>query len=221
MKKLTVRDMMDPNPVTATTRTPFKELAALLTEQEPGAVPVLGPHGEVVGMVTEADLLKKQGMQPDPLAPRPVRRVYRARWARATGACAGEVMSTRPPTIFPEATVTEAARLMDRTHCACLPVTSQSGELAGTITARDLLRVFLRPDPEIAEDIGREIGARGFAAAPGSLIADVAGGVVTLSGQVRRKSMLPLVSTVIRGVDGVVDVEGRLGYAVDDTRAVS
>lgn len=217
MTNLTVRDMMDPNPVTVTTRTPFKELAALLTEEEPGAVPVLGRHGELVGMVTEADLLKKQGLLPDPVSPRPVRRVYRARWSRATGACAGEVMTTRPPTIRPEATITEAARLMDRTHCVCLPVTGESGELAGTITARDLLRVFLRPDHRIAEDVRREIRARGFAAAPGSVTADVAGGVVIVSGQVRRKSMLPLLTAVIRGVDGVVDVEGQLTYAIDDT----
>lgn len=221
MTKLTVRDVMDPNPVTVTTRTSFKELAALLTEEEPGAVAVLGRHGEVVGMVTEADLLKKQGLQPDPGSPRPVRRVYRARWSRAAGTSAGEVMTTHPPCVRPEATVAEAARLMDRRHCACLPVTGPSGELAGTVTARDLLRVFLRPDQDIAGDIGREILAGGFAAAPGSVSADVANGVVTVAGQVRRKTMLPAVSAVIRGVDGVVDVEGQLGYVFDDTRVAA
>lgn len=217
MPKLTVRDVMDPNPVTVTTRTSFKDLAALLNEEERGAVPVVR-GGVVVGLVTEADLLKKQGLQGGPDSPRPVRRVYRARWSRATGAIAGEIMTTRPPVIRPEATVAEAARLMDRQHCACLPVIGPAGKLVGTVTTRDLLRVFLRPDSHIARDVGQEITARGFAAAPGSVTADVADGVVSLSGTVRCKSMLPVMSAVIRGVDGVVDVEGQLGYALDDTR---
>lgn len=220
MTKLTVRDVMDPNPVTVTTRTSFKDLAALLTEEERGAVPVVR-GGEVVGLVTEADLLKKQSLQAGPGSPVPARRVYRARWSRATGAIAGEVMTTRPPVIGPEATVAEAARLMDHQHCACLPVIGPSGKLAGTVTTRDLLRVFLRPDRQIARDVSQELTAGGFPAAPGGVTADVADGVVTLSGQVRRRSMLPAVSALVRGVDGVVDVEGQLGYTVDDVRAAS
>jgi len=219
--RLTVRDVMDPDPVTVTTRTSFKELVALLTREGLSAVPVLSRSGEVAGIVTEADLLRKQGFQSAGVGtPRPVRRAYRARWARATGDCAGEVMSTHPVTISPEATVAEAARLMERQHCRCLPVTDQSGKLAGTVTARDLLRVFLRLDSEIAEDVTREILVGRFAAAPGSVTADVADGVITISGQVRRKSMLPQVLAVIRDIDGVVDVEGQLTYAIDDTRAL-
>jgi hypothetical protein len=49
-------------------------------------------------------------------------------------------------------------------------------------------------------------------------MADVAGGVVTVAGEVRCKSMLPPVLATIRAVAGVVDVEGHLRYAVDDTR---
>jgi osmotically-inducible protein OsmY len=45
----------------------------------------------------------------------------------------------------------------------------------------------------------------------------VADGVVNVSGEVQRRSMLSLVLATIRSVDGVVDVEGKLGYAVDDT----
>lgn len=222
MTKLTVRDVMDPNPVTVTTRTSFKDLAALLTEEERGAVPVLGRRGEVVGMVTEADLLKKQGLQPVPDSPGPVRRsCRRSRWTRATAASAGEVMTTRPPTIRPEAMVAEAARLMDRLHCVCLPVIGTAGELVGAVTTRDLLRVFLRPDRQIAEDVVREITAGGFAAAPGSVTADVVAGVVSLSGTARFRSMLPAMSAVIRGVDGVIDVEGQPGYAVDDLRSMA
>lgn len=221
MTRLTVRDVMNPQPVTVTTRTPFKQLVTLLAGQGLSGVPVLTRHGELAGMVTETDLLKKQGFQPGLGAPRPARRTYRARWSRATGDCAGEVMTTRPVTIRPDAPVAEAARLMDRQHCACLPVVGPSGKLAGTVTARDLLRVFLRPDSEIRDDVLLEIRAGRFAAEGRSVTADVEDGVVTVSGQVQRKSMLPTALAMIRGVDGVVDVEGQLSYAIDDTRAMA
>lgn len=213
----TVRDIMNPDPVTVTTRTPFKELVRLFVEGQLGAVPVLGRHGEIAGLVTEADLLKKQGFQHEPDAPRPVRRTYRARWARATGDCAGEVMATRPVAVRPEATIAEAARLMERQHCACLPVIDDSGKLTGTVSPRDLLRVFLRPDSQIRDDVVRRIQDAGFAASPGQVTVDVIDGVVSVSGEVPRKSMLRLVLAAIRAVDGVVDVEGQLGYTADDT----
>lgn len=63
MPKLTVRDVMDPNPVTVTTRTSFKDLAALLNEEERGAVPVVR-GGVVVGLVTEADLRRSRDSRP-------------------------------------------------------------------------------------------------------------------------------------------------------------
>jgi osmotically-inducible protein OsmY len=40
---------------------------------------------------------------------------------------------------------------------------------------------------------------------------------VTLRGEVERKSMVPLAARMARSVDGVVDVENLLAYAVDDT----
>lgn len=216
MVRQTVQDIMNPSPVTVTTRTPFKDLVGLFVDGQLSGVPVLGRHGEVTGLVTEADLLKKQGFQQEPGVPRPVRRTYRARWARATGDCAGEVMSTRPPTVRPEATVAEAARLMDRQHCVCLPVIDESGKLAGTVSPRDLLRVFLRPDSQIKDDVTRQVLDGGFAAA-GKVSVEVTDGVVSVAGEVRRKSMLRLVLPTIRAIDGVVDVEGQLTYAIDDT----
>jgi hypothetical protein len=46
----------------------------------------------------------------------------------------------------------------------------------------------------------------------------VTDGVVRLTGELGRKSMLSLVLPLTRAVDGVIDVEGQLSYAVDDTR---
>ncbi len=217
MGRQTVRDVMNTDPISVTTRTSFKNLVGIIVGNRVSAVPVIDRNGGVVGTVTEADLLKKQGLL-DPAIPRPIRRAYRARWARATGDCAGEVMTTHPVTVRPEATVAEAARLMEQHHCACLPVVDRDGKLAGVVVPRDLLRVFLRTDEQIRDDITEAILAGHFAVGPSGVTVDVTDGVVNVSGEVRCRSMLPLVIAAVRTVDGVVDVEGKLGYTVDDTR---
>ncbi len=45
----------------------------------------------------------------------------------------------------------------------------------------------------------------------------VADGVVTLGGEVERKSMIPLAVRMARAVDGVVDVVDQLAFSIDDS----
>jgi CBS-domain-containing membrane protein len=42
--------------------------------------------------------------------------------------------------------------------------------------------------------------------------------IVTLRGEVERKSMVPLAARMARSADGVVDVVNELAYAIDDSR---
>jgi CBS domain-containing protein len=208
---------MTADPVTVTTSTAFKDLVEILVSRRVSGLPVLGRKGKVIGVVCEADLLVKEEAQRDPGA-RPARRLRRqALRVKAAADTAGDVM-TRPVTVPPSATVAEAARLMDKHHTSCLPVVNEDGKLAGTVGHRDLLRVFLRPDSDIRAEIIDEVLVRYLDTNPVLVRVDVTDGMVTLAGEVGSKSMLPLISLAIRAVDGVVDVEGLLTYAVDDTR---
>jgi len=218
MKHRTVRDVMTADVVTVTTSTRFKDLVSLLVGRRISGLPVLSSQGQVVGVVCETDLLVKEEFQRDP-GTRPVTRPHRrALRVKAAGDTAGEVMTTRPVTVRPDARVAEAARLMDRHHVGCLPVVDEDGGLAGTVSPRELLRVFLRPDGEIRAEIIDEVLVRYLGTNPALVSVDVTDGVVTLCGEVEYKSMLPLVLPVTRAVDGVVDVEGQLTYGIDDTR---
>jgi CBS domain-containing protein len=204
--------------VSATTSTAFKDLVETLVRRRVSGLPVLSRQGRVVGVVCAADLLMKEELQLDPGA-RPTRLVHRqALRAKAAGDSAGDVMTTRPVTVRPDTTIAEAARLMDRHHASCLPVVEEDGRLAGTVDRRDLLRVFLRADNDIRAEIIDEVLLRDLDTNPVLVRVDVTDGVVTLSGEVGAKSMLPLIVPAIRAVDGVVDVEGHLTYAVDDTK---
>ena len=42
--------------------------------------------------------------------------------------------------------------------------------------------------------------------------------MVSLSGEVEKKSMIPLAARMARAVDGVVDVRERLSYGINDDR---
>lgn len=59
MKSL-VRDVMTTDVVTVEPWTPFKDIVTQLAEHRISATPVLDPEGDVLGVVTEADLLLKQ-----------------------------------------------------------------------------------------------------------------------------------------------------------------
>jgi CBS-domain-containing membrane protein len=55
-------------------------------------------------------------------------------------------MTTEVVTVGADATVAEAARLMDRNAVKRLPVVSEDGVLVGIVSRSDLLRPFTRPD---------------------------------------------------------------------------
>jgi len=212
----TVGDVMTADPVTVTPDTPLKDAADLMVEQKISVLPVVGPHGELVGLVAEADLMKKEELAD---GGRPVRGTHhRSRWTHA--ATAGEIM-THPLTVSPRLRSAVAARLMDKHRVPCLVVTGESGKLLGIVTPRDLLRVFIRPDEDIRAEIINDVLERYLGTNPALAHVSVREGVVTLTGEVGQRSMLPFVVPMTRAVDGVIDVEAELTYAVDDSIADS
>jgi CBS domain-containing protein len=106
---------------------------------------------------------------------------------------------------------------MNTNHVRRLPVVDEDGRLAGIVSRRDLLSVFLRPDDDITHDT-RQVLDELPLADPKDVIVAVRHGVVTLTGTLRPGSgddqdLLPLALRLIWDIDGVVDVVNRLGEA--------
>lgn len=217
MRHHEVREVMTADPVTVTPPTPLKYVADLLAKQKVGAIPVVSLQRKVLGVITETDLLRKEELQRDPDAPHSVHLNYRARRDTATAETAGEIMHTDPVTVRPGATVAEAARLMHRHQVTCLLVTDENRKLLGVVGLPNLLQVFLRPDDEIRAEIIEDVLLGYFGTNPALVRVKVTDGVVSLSGELERKSMADFIRSEIRGVNGVIGVEGELGYAIDDT----
>jgi CBS domain-containing protein len=125
--------------------------------------------------------------------------------------------ASRAVTVTPEATIEQAARVMHRHQVGRLPVTYRlAGRLAGIVTRADLLRVYLRPGEEIRAEIEAGVFPQVRGAHPGCLTVAVRHGIASVSGRVERRSAIPRLIRGIQEVDGVVGVEGDIGYDIDD-----
>lgn len=126
-------------------------------------------------------------------------------------------MSSPAVTARPEWTLVEAARLMDRRGVKHLPVTDRDGRLVGILSRRDLLRPFLRPDDVLRKEIVEDILDRTLWLPPDAVHVSVDDGVVTLTGTVDLKSLIPVIERLCRAVDGVVAVHHTLHHTSDDS----
>jgi CBS domain-containing protein len=215
-----VRDVMTTEVVTAEPSTPFKEIATRLAQHRISAVPVVDAGRRVLGIIIEADLLLKQE-HPDPKADISLiwtRRRRRQR-AKAAAAVAGQLMTTPPVTVAPTATITEAARRMHTAGVKRLPVVDQAGRLVGIVSRADLLKVFTRTDEAIRREVMEDVIVGDFMMDPSRFFIHVDDGVVVLQGRVERSRLIPFLVRAVHGVEGVVRVEERLTFDVDDRDA--
>ncbi|HUZ55272.1 MAG TPA: CBS domain-containing protein [Streptosporangiaceae bacterium] len=209
-----VRAVMTAPVATVSLDTPFKGLAAIMAEHGVNALPVLDAQGRIAGIVSQSDLIRKEEYQDDPAA-RPPRSHHHH--AQAAGLAARDVMSSPAMTITPGASIVAAARAFDRGHVSHLVVIEADGTLAGIVTPRDLLKVYLRTDDDIRSEILGEVIGKYLGCDPDWAEVAVTDGIVTLRGEVERKSMVPLAARMTQSVDGVVNVVNMLAYAIDDS----
>jgi len=120
--KLKVKEIMARNIISVDSTALIREAIALMVERDVGSV-VVTKDGEPVGILTERDVLKRVCSEN----------------LCATGLTVGEVMSHPLTTIEAEATLGEAARLMQDKGIRRLLVT-EGGKVVGIITQKDVMR---------------------------------------------------------------------------------
>lgn len=190
MKQLrTVEDVMTHAVISVDRRAPFKEIVEAMRQWRISALPVLSEEGRVAGVVSEADLLlKTQGAD------------------ESRAVTAGQLMTVPAVTVTKDATIPGAARLMARGHLKRLPVVDSDGRLVGVVSRGDLLKIYLRPDADIAEELRRLIMAELIPAGSAMVQVHVADGIVHLDGSIPDPALKDVLVRVARTVPGVVDV---------------
>ncbi|WP_406258195.1 CBS domain-containing protein [Streptomyces chartreusis] len=225
MKTRTVGEVMTAEVVHARRETSFKDVARLLDRHRISGLPVVDHDDKVLGVISETDLVRRQAATPSErgtgrrLRIGPLRRAARATAAKAHADTAEQLMSTPAITVHPEQRVADAARVMERHHIERLPVVDEEDRLIGIATRRDLLRVFLRTDDEIRQDVIDEVLTRSMSLPPHTVIVAVTDGMVTLEGRLERRTDIPLVIRMTWRIDGVVGVVSSLTFRVDDVRS--
>ncbi|TDT97377.1 CBS domain protein [Streptomyces sp. 846.5] len=218
MRHRTVQDVMTHQVVTAHRDTPFKAVAALLARNDVSAVPVVDPRQHPIGIVSEGDLLRKESALPDPRGHAASVWMRPRDRKRAEAETAETLMTSTVFAARPEWSLVEAARMMDRHHVKRLPVIDEAGVLVGIVSRSDLIRVFLRPDGAIRQEIVHDVLNQTLLIPLTDVQVEVRDGVVTLRGTVERQTLVPVVVRLCRSVDGVVAVHDQLRYTFDDRR---
>jgi CBS domain-containing protein len=194
--------------------TTLKQVAELMVEHEISGLPVVDADGRVLGVISEADVIRGetggtggQGMiararaiaDPDSLSiPR----------------TAGEAMSSPAVTIRDDETVVEAAHRIDERGVNRLPVVDEDGRLVGIIARADVVRAFARSDEAIADAVREEV-ERALGLASDAVQVAVSDGEVLLSGEVDTDANAKLAAFFAMRVPGVVAVRSELQVPED------
>ncbi|MGW9024020.1 CBS domain-containing protein [Streptomyces sp. NPDC055722] len=200
-----VSDVMTRRVVALSRTATFKDIVKAMRQWNVSALPVVEEENRVVGVVSEADLLRKEEFRGTESAR--YGRLERLSDLVKSGAVkAEELMTTPAVTVHANETVGQAARTMARAGVKRLPVVGDEDTLLGIVSRSDLLKVFLRDDEDIAEEIRQSVVAL-FPAPLEPIRVEVQDGVVTLTGRIRDTTLVPVVRRLVLATEGVVDVD--------------
>jgi CBS domain-containing protein len=213
------RDLMTSDVVTVPPDTPVMAIARLLSTHRISAVPVVSSAGAVLGIVTEADLVRRLAAMVDKapswltfLFADPA--VEADRYARSHGFVAQEVMTTDVVRVSPSRRAAEIAALMER-HGIRRVLVIEKERLCGIVSRADLLRALAEPKTEAADASDERIRRAVLAAMRREPWADslhtsveVENGVVRFHGFSRGDAVqrgLRVLAEEVPGVKGVID----------------
>jgi CBS domain-containing protein len=215
-----VSEIMSRDVVSAAPETPFKSIVERLVESNVSGLPVIDESGKLVGIVTEADLASKEayGVRRRGVLSLLADVLAAPQWlTKAFGWAASDVMTKEVVVCGPDEDVRVAARRMLERRVKRMPVV-QGGEVVGMVSRQDILRTLVRPDEAIDANVGTVLSSdpnRPDDAHVGHAVHD---GVVTLTGDVRYAWDEPVVVSLVRNIEGVIDVISEVHNREPDPR---
>ena len=139
------RDVMTSSVITVSPDTTVPTAATLLYSHGFTAAPVVDAHGQIIGIVTEADLTRS------PVVPD---------WwmiQREPDPTVGQVMTSEPRVMHPEDDLADVVAVMLDSSIRSIPIV-EDGELVGIVTRQDVLRVVARRQLIFEDATARRFG---------------------------------------------------------------
>jgi acetoin utilization protein AcuB len=135
MKDLLVRDWMTSKVITVDIHTALPDAHKLMRSHKIRRLPVMDGD-TVVGIVTRSDIREASPSDATSLS------VWELHYLLSKLSMA-DIMTPKPITILPTATIKDAARLMYTHKIGGLPVVDSEGQLQGIITESDIFRILI------------------------------------------------------------------------------
>ncbi len=146
-----VRDIMTQDVVTVRSSTTIAELAKLLVEKDISGVPVVDAAGQIRGIVSEGDLMRKE------IAPLPPdyfcllgaiiyfhgMQEYQESFRKFSAVTAGEIMTEQVVSIKEDEDVSQVAKIMLARQIKRLPVVDENDVLVGIVSRRDIVKMMI------------------------------------------------------------------------------
>ena len=216
-------DVMVSNVVTVGPDASVRDVAGILIRNHISALPVVGPGGNVLGIVSEGDLIHRAETGTE---------VSRSWWldlltsdeARATEFAksharkVSDVMTKRVVTAAPDTPLSEIARLLEQNGIKRLPVV-KDGKLVGIVSRKNLLQALASlkeripaaapSDTELRAKIMAQLNAQTWAR-PTFLNVLVQNGTVELHGMVSTQAEKKAVRVLAEATPGVRAVNDQL-----------
>jgi len=140
------RDVMTPHVVTISANATVRELADLLVKRGISGVPVVGPKGELVGIVSEGDLVRRSELGTAKSRPWWLRlltgeHALAVDFIKANAHRVGDVMTREVVTAAPDTPLGEVARLLERHSIKRIPIVHNK-QLVGIVSRANLVQSF-------------------------------------------------------------------------------
>lgn len=183
--------------------TPIKDAARLMFRHRVSGLPVCDEESCLVGIITEADFLRLEVAKQVADHVQPVETV-------------GQVMSRGVVTIGPNEPIAEAAKVMVIQGVKRLPVVDDESRMLGILSRLDVVAAFTRPDEVIEDEIREDVLRRILFIDPDAIEVRVTDGTAYFSGEIGTRNESRLLGELARRLDGIMRVENKLTWRLDD-----
>lgn len=213
-------DVMTTNVVTVSPEMAVRDVARIFVENGISGAPVLDANGDVAGMITEGDLLRRSEIGTDERK----RRSWLDFWSasreardyiKTHAATVRDVMTTDVVSVTPETLLSEVAEILETRHIKRVPV-MRAGRLAGIVSRANLVQALASspparslaatlPDAAIRALLMGELAGQPWSFAGRNMV--VADGVVHLWGVFQSGDAVDAVRVAAQNTPGVKRVE--------------
>jgi CBS domain-containing protein len=153
-----VKDIMTINVISIGADEPVVKAASLMLQNRISGLPVVDKEGELIGMVTEGDFLRRGELGTRRRRPKWLEFIVgpgklAEEYVRTSGGRVEEIMTPDPWTIREDASLEAVVEMMERHHIKRLPVT-RGGRVVGIVSRANLMHALA----SIARDLPAPAG---------------------------------------------------------------